>query len=412
MMSSQYFLLFFFGCALARAWNPAVRESLGKVAHYTPNVGLIMDYFDRIFAAHNISAEKFEMRRSERFANPENRDLSNFISVFRSDEHNVILPGGSNMPPNPVPGTLLSYDNTTHYLVAIVEPMNFAKSDIVLEYSKLNIYNMRSSGFYDSEYFDKMVYIPALPFSPVVVAPNPRTRAKNEVIATFGYTNPRGDRRTEVIEMLGKRGISATMHHFQSLTELRDLYDESKILVNVHQTGHHHTLEEFRVLPALQRGVIVVSEWVPARHVIPFAEYIIFAPYGQLVETVANVSRDYDAYYNKFFGLGSLLPHILHRELADSFNHLERRILKCVPTNWDNLPKHHFQSSLQIPPNRTMLVQGRSNSIYLLKGGRSCEFQSFDDFLKCGFQLGQQFRLSEAVMSQFPVSGPCIVPCD
>ena len=41
---------------------------------------------------------------------------------------------------------------------------------------------------------------------------------------------------------------------------LRALLDSTQILINVHTTAHHHTLEEYRVLPALLRGCVVVSE--------------------------------------------------------------------------------------------------------------------------------------------------------
>lgn len=384
-------------------------ENLLSVAHFTPNHGVIVDFINAIFAKHNISADKFERMRGERFADRETRDLSNFVTLFVSTEHNVILPGGTNMPKAPLPGTLLAFDNVTNYLVANVEPEGFAKSDIVLDYSKLNIYNMKSSGFFDAEYLDKIIYVPALPFTPIVTPSIPRNNTKNEVIATFAYTNPRGDRRTEVIEALVNRGIKATMHHFRNLTELCNLYDDSKILVNVHQTYWHHTLEEFRILPALQRGLIVVSEWVPARFTIPFSEYIVFAPYDKLAETVVEVYQHYDEYYEKFFGLGSMLPSILSKELAESYQHLERRVLKSYQSHLEGVQT--TRSALQIPMNRTLLMQGSSNSIYLFQHGKRCEFQSLSDFSACGYQLGQQLRFPEATLALFPVSGPCIPPC-
>lgn len=51
---------------------------------------------------------------------------------------------------------------------------------------------------------------------------------------------------------------------------LRDLYRKTKILINIHQTNHHDTFEELRVLPALQNGVIVISETSLLQTEIPY----------------------------------------------------------------------------------------------------------------------------------------------
>ena len=94
---------------------------------------------------------------------------------------------------------------------------------------------------------------------------------------------------------------------------MRELLLGTRILVNVHQTGHHHTLEELRLLPALLSGVVVVSEDVPCRELVPYHEYIVWTDYDSLSSTVARVNREYDAYFAKFFGPHSDLPNVLER---------------------------------------------------------------------------------------------------
>ena len=64
---------------------------------------------------------------------------------------------------------------------------------------------------------------------------------------------------------------------------MRALLDSTQILINVHTTAHHHTLEEYRVLPALLRGCVVVSEDVPLAREVPYADSIVFAPYERLL---------------------------------------------------------------------------------------------------------------------------------
>jgi hypothetical protein len=84
-------------------------------------------------------------------------------------------------------------------------------------------------------------------------------------------------------------------------SELQTLYDKTKILINVHQTDHHHTFEELRVLPALSRGVLVVSEDVPLKDHIPYNEFIIWSTYEDLVDKVIEVEKNYDFFYKKIF---------------------------------------------------------------------------------------------------------------
>jgi hypothetical protein len=83
--------------------------------------------------------------------------------------------------------------------------------------------------------------------------------------------------------------------------ELIKLYKKTKILVNIHQTDHHHTLESLRVLPALSHGVLIVSENVPLKETIPYHEYIIWSNYESLAETVKNVEDNYEHYFNQIF---------------------------------------------------------------------------------------------------------------
>ena len=85
---------------------------------------------------------------------------------------------------------------------------------------------------------------------------------------------------------------------------------KNKILINVHQTDHHHTFEELRVLPALLNGVIIISEDVPLKDKIPYNEFIIWSDYDKIVDKVKEVYENYEFYYNKIF-VNSNLSEIL-----------------------------------------------------------------------------------------------------
>ncbi len=80
-------------------------------------------------------------------------------------------------------------------------------------------------------------------------------------ITTYDPTQPR---RKDLIERLQKHGIHViNRNRISGKANLMALYDSTAILINVHQIPHHRTLEEFRVLPALLRGVVIVCENSP-----------------------------------------------------------------------------------------------------------------------------------------------------
>ena len=83
------------------------------------------------------------------------------------------------------------------------------------------------------------------------------------------------------------------------------------MLINIHQTPHHHTLEEFRLIPALSRGIVIISEIVPMKELLPYHDYIIWTTYDNIIETLKDTINKYDFYHNKFFGDKSSLNNIL-----------------------------------------------------------------------------------------------------
>jgi hypothetical protein len=85
---------------------------------------------------------------------------------------------------------------------------------------------------------------------------------------------------------------------------LKRLYDRTRVLVNVHQTDHHDTLEELRILPALLRGVVIVSEDVPRREDVPYHRWIVWCDYDAIVATTQKVLADYHAWYARLFKIG------------------------------------------------------------------------------------------------------------
>jgi hypothetical protein len=134
---------------------------------------------------------------------------------------------------------------------------------------------------------------------------------RTETITMFtGNASPRRD------AMMNYRNVNSCY----SKESLLEQYSQTKILVNVHQTDHHHTFEELRVLPALRRGVIVISETVPLIDKIPYSDYIIWTEYEHLTETVKEVQSNYEYYHNVIFGDGSLRELMHNMEAENEHN--------------------------------------------------------------------------------------------
>jgi hypothetical protein len=89
-------------------------------------------------------------------------------------------------------------------------------------------------------------------------------------------------------------------------------------------------MEELRLLPALLRGLVIVSEETPLIQHIPFSDFIIWSSVEDLPAKVADAITNYDSYFKKFFGPKSTLPCILLQMRQSAYNRLEKRVLHLV----------------------------------------------------------------------------------
>ena len=299
------------------------------------------------------------------------------VRITMNDEHTLVKQGGRDSV-NSVTGNIpynTKNQNSSNYLVRIVNYDILNLSDIVIDYSMPNIINVRESQLFDS-FFKKMVYISPFLYEPITN--NIDTFSKREIVTltTFIYS-PSSSRRTMLLYNMNKlcyketidasfaerpsdatqnsdslsripKGNSSTndtsctnpqivvKKHtnicdcFES-EKLKELYKNTKILINVHQTEHHDTLEELRILPALLCGVIVISEYSPLYKEVPYYDYIVWSSYENMIPTVKDVLNNYESYYNKIFGNSKLKEFTELR--VDDYNALERKILALSRVN-------------------------------------------------------------------------------
>jgi hypothetical protein len=225
-------------------------------------------------------------------------DFGNRCPTLRIDiqhEHTLVKPGGRDSAGGIV-GTTPVIDADGHYLVRI-ERFDYLKQlDAVIEYSAANIAHVAGSGQFD-DYLRKTLCI-----APLLYDFDAGTGQRSEeIIALFSdFGQPR---RSAFLQRA--RSAQLPLRRIKGMfdgEQLRRLYRNAKILVNVHQTDHHHTFEELRVLPALLCGVIVVSEDVPLKQHIPYAHFIIWSRYDDLVDTLRSVHEHYAEHWQRIFG--------------------------------------------------------------------------------------------------------------
>lgn len=194
-------------------------------------------------------------------------------------------------------------DNLKDYQIQIDRFDEIRTCDAIIDYSLPNLVNLSSS--IDTRFiFEKTFYIP-----PLLYEYQPQVKARSLESISNLTVPPDKMRRQVFLSRMQKTNLP-----FKNINDWRDqqtLMTDAKVMVNVHQTDRHHTLEELRILPALLCGMIVISEPVPIRKVVPYSEYIIWSSFRGLPKKIKHVLENYDQYRKKIHGEGSGLADII-----------------------------------------------------------------------------------------------------
>lgn len=227
-------------------------------------------------------------------------DFGNANRTCRIDlqwEHTLVKPGGRDSDGAPL-GNVPLLDGAGRYLARVANRAYLEMCDAIVDYSRPNVENLRRVGGFDAYLAKTLVIAPLLYDADVAQG----TRRRDAITLFADLSQPR--RRAFLDAVHAVRLPLNNIRGVYDGAALRALYRDSRVLVNVHQTGEHHTFEELRVLPALLCGAVVVSEDVPLRETIPYHEFVVWARYDDLVDTVRAVLADYAAYRERVFGGG------------------------------------------------------------------------------------------------------------
>jgi len=264
--------------------------------YYNNTDTILNDYYQTIVSLlKSILTQHADLSINIIFGN----DIYNFnntnktIRINFNYEHTLVKQGGRGAHNAPI-GSIKD-DTNVPYLVRIDRYDELNKADIIIDYSMPNIYNVAVSNIFQ-EFSKKHIYISPSIYDTYHIKEN---RNINTLTTFVNIHEPRRYTLLETIKYMDINHIN--VNNCFDKNALQTLYKNTKILINIHQTDHHHTFEEFRVLPALQCGVLVICEESPLSHLIPYNDYIIWASYDSIHAKVMEVLDSYDEYYDSIF---------------------------------------------------------------------------------------------------------------
>ena len=237
-------------------------------------------------------------------------------------EHTLVKPGGSDAEGAPPSRTPLP-DRDGVYLARLLHRPTLAAADLIIEYSHANLRHLQDSGDFN-DLLAKTILIAPLLHEPCF------RRDGRDLPALTLFSDAGAGRRGRWLAAAQSGGLPIrNLKRCFDSTALQAQYRRTRVLVNLRRSDHHDTIEELRILPALQSGVIVVSEDGPLRHTLPYADFIVWAKHDDLIERSADVLRNYDAWHARIFA-DPALPRVLDAMAGANRSAVESMLLRCA----------------------------------------------------------------------------------
>ena len=122
------------------------RQKLDEQSAFYSNRNTIKEFFEMIWEKHKyLDPNSFALFDNQE-CNNELHPSQNSINFYFEEEHTLVAEGGRSIPGGTPKGNISTYDNKSKYMVRIRCVECYKVVDIVIDYSSLNIENIRSSG--------------------------------------------------------------------------------------------------------------------------------------------------------------------------------------------------------------------------------------------------------------------------
>lgn len=218
-------------------------------------------------------------------------------------EHTLVKPGGRGANGSPT-GALVIPKSSERYLVRIADFSRLSKANIIFDYSRINLHNIRSNVAFQA--YAKKTFCISPMLYPLCIS----TEGREGSITLFG--NPDDSRRKDFLGSLKSHRVES--RNVQGIySNLDAVYRQAKIVINIRQTEHHDTLEELRVLPALRSGAIVICESAPYAEKTWYSKFILWGSLAELPDLIADTQRNYNQVHAQIFGTSGLNSPFVRR---------------------------------------------------------------------------------------------------
>ena len=242
------------------------------------------------------------------------------IKIDINYEHTLVKKGGRDIPFGTPCGNVK--DNNDLYLVRICNYDILNTADIIIDYSNPNIYNVSTCLLY-SEFSKKHIYISPSIYDIYIVKEN------RNITSLTSFINTNESRRKLLLNnMIENKIMHTNINNCFDKNKLQSILKNTKIIINIHQTPHHDSFEELRVLPALECGVIVISEKSPLSELIPYNDLIIWVNYDDIINKLKEVINNYHYFNDKIFSLEN--RNILSNLQKYNYNILNNKINNII----------------------------------------------------------------------------------
>lgn len=315
------------------------------------NCNMLNDYYQYIISIIKYIIEKYKIT-SNIVLNNNSYCFDNEEETIRINiniEHTLIKENGRGLLSN-TPIGKIKYDNNKYYFVRVVDIDKLSKGEIVIDYSNPNIYNINSIEIY-KELSNKLTYIAPIIYKGNYI--NVKNR-NNDMMTTFYNENE--PRRKRMIEIIKSRKLNyKNINNCFDKDELQKIYQNTKILINIHQTNEHDTFEELRCLPALQNGIIVLSEESPLNNTIPYNDLIIWSSYENIVDKAIDILENYEKYYSLVFNKDNILllnnmdkenKKVMEQKMMNNLK-IENNDLSVMINNDIKLERYYLHSEIK-----------------------------------------------------------------
>ena len=263
-----------------------------SLLYYNDNLGIVNDYYQSIVTLiKNILNNNLQLKVNILLCSKYNFNNNNKTIIININYEHTLVKRYARDTCNSPEGNIFTEFNEK-YLVRINNYDNLFNSHIIIDYSNPNIYNVRSYLKYE-EFSKKHIYISSSIYDNTYFIKDNRN-----ITSLTTFMNINEPRRKELLNNMNNH---ININNCFEKNELQNIYKNTKILLNIHQTTFHDTFEELRVLPAIECGVIVICENSPLIDTIPYKDLIIWTSYDNMIIKTTEIINNYDFFYNKIF---------------------------------------------------------------------------------------------------------------